>query len=105
VEAKNAGDRVTPSQCRFLATALQYHDLSQFKVIEARPAVDPASSQADRAALTGYRQSPQGAGISRRDSAGSPNRRASKCEGGGCVDGAYLAIMLRRRRGEIGRWR
>lgn len=37
VEAKNAGDRVTPSQCRFLATALRFHELGQFKVIKARP--------------------------------------------------------------------
>ena len=37
LEAKNAGDRVTPSQCRFLATALQFHEQSQFRVIEIRP--------------------------------------------------------------------
>jgi hypothetical protein len=40
VEAKNAGDRVKPSQCRFLATALQFHDPGQFSVIEIRSNLD-----------------------------------------------------------------
>ena len=37
-EAKSPGDSIQPTQRRFLATALQFHDPAQFMIIEARPA-------------------------------------------------------------------
>ena len=35
-DAKGRGDRITPTQRRFLAAALQFHDLAQFTIIEVR---------------------------------------------------------------------
>jgi len=56
-EVKTTGDNIRPSQRRFLATALQYHDPSQFAIIEVRPLPShrrsAAGSRSDPGALAG----------------------------------------------------